>query len=59
MLLLTALLEAPGKLGTVETAARCELPLRFSRQFLSRPFGVSFGVTIGDVNDGMIVEPAD
>src|SRR5215470_4882273 len=34
-------LVAPGKLGTVEAAARRELPLRFGRQVLARPFGVS------------------
>src|SRR5262249_44552255 len=50
---------APGELRAVEPAASGKLPLGFSRQVLARPFRVSQGVVVGDVNDGMIIEPAE
>jgi hypothetical protein len=50
---------APGQLGAVEAAARSELPLRFGRQVLSRPFRVGQGVRISHMDDGMIVQPVD
>src|SRR5262249_15241511 len=52
-------LVAPGKLGTVAPAAGGKLPLGFGWQVLPRPFRVSQGVAIGDVNHGMIVETAE
>ena len=50
---------APGKLGTVETAARRDLPFRFGRQFLAGPSGVGLGVAIRDMHDGMIMQSGD
>src|SRR5208282_1860257 len=47
------------ELGAVEPAAGRELPLRFGRQVLARPFRVSQGVAVGDVNDGMIIEATE
>jgi hypothetical protein len=52
-------LVAPGIIGAIEPAARGEFPFSLRRQFLSRPTGIGFGVTISDVDDGMIVKPAD
>src|SRR5262245_248126 len=52
-------LVAPGIFGTVEPAARRELPFRFARQRLAGPIGVSLGIAIGDMHHRMIVEPAD
>ena len=50
---------APGKLGTLEAAARGELPFGFRRQFLSGPLRVSFGIFVRDVDDGMIFASLD
>src|ERR1700733_15063578 len=50
---------APGKLSAVQSAARGKFPFSFGRQFLAGPRGVGFSVPISDVNDGMIIEPAD
>jgi hypothetical protein len=50
---------APGELGAVEAAARGEFPFGFRRQVLARPFGVSERVRIGDMDDGMAVQPVD
>src|ERR1700740_1727841 len=50
---------APGELGAVEPAAGCEFPLRFGRQVLARPFRIGHRVAIGNVNDGMIIEPGE
>ena len=52
-------LVAPGEFGAVEAAARGELPLRFGRQVLARPFGVGERVRISDVHDRMIVQAVD
>jgi hypothetical protein len=50
---------APCELGAVEAAAGGELPFGFGGQFLAGPFGIGHGILVGDVDDGMIVEPAD
>ena len=50
---------APGELGAVKAAASRKLPFRLGRQVLAGPFRVGHGVPVGDVNDGMIIEPAD
>ena len=52
-------LVTPGELSAVEAAARGKLPFGFGRQILAGPFGVGFGVAIGDVDNRMIVEAAD
>ena len=48
---------APRELGTVESAARGELPFGFGRQILAGPVRVSLGVRVGDVHNGVVVEP--
>src|SRR5215831_9869148 len=50
---------APGELRTVEPATGGKLPLGFGRQVLACPFCVSQRIAVGDVNDGMIIEPAE
>jgi hypothetical protein len=52
-------LVAPGELGAIEPAARGELPFGFGRQFFARPLCVSLGIPIGNVNNRMLVEPAN
>jgi hypothetical protein len=44
---------------SVVAAARGEFPFRLSRQILARPLGVGFCVPVGNMNDGVMVEPAD
>src|SRR5215475_2650366 len=50
---------APGELRAIEAAARRELPLGLARQLLTGPFGIGLGIAISDVNDRMVLEPAD
>ena len=50
---------APGKLGTVEPAARGEFPFGLGRQVLAGPFGVSQRVGERHMHDRMMVEPVD
>src|ERR1700692_348099 len=52
-------LVSPCEFRPVKPAARCELPFSLGRQCLAGPFGVGFDIPIGDVDDGMVVEPAD
>ena len=52
-------LVTPSKLRTVETSAGGEFPLGFRGQCLANPFGVGFSVAIGDMNDRMVIEPAN
>src|SRR5271156_4271598 len=39
----------PGKLGAIKSTARGKFPLSLRRQVFSGPFGVGFGVSIGNV----------
>src|SRR5438094_6247163 len=50
---------APRELGLIQSAAGRILPLGLSRQLLAGPSGVGFGVSVGDVHNGMIVETAN
>src|SRR5689334_3335278 len=52
-------LVAPGEFRAVEAASGRELPLCLGRQILAGPFRVGNCVAVGDVNDRMILEPAD
>lgn len=47
---------APRELRAIEAASRSELPFGLSRQLFAGPLCVSFGITISNVYDGMIVQ---
>src|SRR5258707_2427685 len=53
------LLVAPGEFRAVQSAACGEFPFGLGGQFLAGPSGVGFAVPIGDVDDGMVIVPAD
>src|SRR6266850_237446 len=53
------LLVAPCEFRAVKSAACGEFPFGLVRQFLPGPFGIGFGVPVGDVDDWVLVEPAD
>ena len=50
---------APGKFGTVESAACRKFPFRFGWQILASPFRVGERIAEGHMHDGMIVQSAD
>src|SRR5688500_14480822 len=50
---------APGEDLSAQPAARCELPLGFSRQPLGRPLCVRERVLVGDVHDGKLLLAVD
>src|SRR5215831_1328504 len=45
--------------AAVEPAPGGKFPLGFGRQVLAGPFRISQGIAVGDVNDGMIIEPGE
>src|SRR5262249_10174137 len=49
----------PSELDAVQSAARGKFPFGFGWQFLAGPLGVGLGIAIGNMNDWVIVEPAD
>ena len=52
-------LVAPGEFRVLEPAARRELPLGLGRKRLIGPARIRLGVAVGDVHDGVVVEPLD
>src|SRR6185312_3479161 len=50
---------SPGEFSTVQAATGRKLPFRFGWQLLPDPIGVSFRIPVGDMNNRMIIEPAD
>src|SRR6516225_4589012 len=49
----------PGVSRAGETAAGCELPFGFDRQFFFRPRGVGACILVTDVNDGVVIATVD
>jgi hypothetical protein len=50
---------SPGEGRALQPAARGELPFRLDRQILAGSFGIGQRISIGDVDDGMVVEAQD
>src|SRR6266478_7034080 len=59
MLAARKLLVTPGEIRAIKPTARGKFPFGLGRQFLAGPFGIGFDVPIGDVDNRMVVEPAD